>query len=130
MLPITARATLAGQVIEIEVARTPEQQQMGLMYRTSLPANRGMLFSFEPPQTVSFWMKNTKVSLDMVFLRNGRVQHLARNVPPCTADPCPLYPSEAVIDQVLELRAGRAEELGLRVGDLLAIEFLGTRSTP
>ncbi|MBD2099312.1 DUF192 domain-containing protein [Leptolyngbya sp. FACHB-261] len=123
MLPISARAQIGREVIELEVAQTPEQQEIGLMNRTSLPANRGMLFPFDPPKTVSFWMKNTKIALDMVFLREGRVQKITRNVPPCTADPCPLYPSDVVIDHVLELRGGRAAELGLRVGDSVRIEF-------
>ncbi|HEY9833393.1 MAG TPA: DUF192 domain-containing protein, partial [Stenomitos sp.] len=69
MLPISAQAAIRGQRILLEVARTRQQQQMGLMYRTSLADNRGMLFPFDPPQPVSFWMKNTKIPLDMIFLR-------------------------------------------------------------
>ncbi len=131
MLPISAQVEIGGQQILLEVARTPKEQQMGLMYRTSLADNRGMLFPFDPPQPVSFWMKNTLIPLDMVFLRNGQVQAIAVNVPPCTADPCPSYgPQNAIIDQVMELRGGRAAELGLKVGDRVNLKFLNRNTTP
>lgn len=132
MLPISAQAAIRGQRILLEVARTRQQQQMGLMYRTSLADNRGMLFPFDPPQPVSFWMKNTKIPLDMIFLRNGQVKAISANVPPCKADPCPSYGPEntIIIDQVMELRAGRAAELGLKVGDRINIKFLDTNTSP
>lgn len=132
MLPISARAEIKGQPIKLEVARTPQQQAMGLMYRTSLADDRGMLFPFEPPQPVSFWMMNTLIPLDMIFLRNGEVKAIAENVPPCTATPCPNYgpPRSTVIDQVIELRGGRAAELGLKVGDRVSIKFLNGNTTP
>jgi uncharacterized protein len=128
MLPISAQATIAGQVINLEVTQTPQQQALGLMYRTSLPDNRGMLFRFEPPQPVSFWMQNVKIPLDMIFLRQGVVQAISSNVPPCTANPCPSYGPNTTIDQVIELRGGRAAELGLKVGDRVTIQFLPNQS--
>lgn len=124
MLPIAAEAEMAGQRILLEVTRTPQEQQIGLMYRPSLEANRGMLFSFDPPRTVSFWMQNVQINLDMVFLRNGEVQAIASNVPPCTTNPCPTYGPEIIIDQVIELQGGRAAQLGLKVGDRVNIKFL------
>lgn len=133
-LPIGAIALIAGQKIELEVTRTPEEQAMGLMYRTSLPANRGMLFEFDPPRPVRFWMKNCKMALDMIFLREGVVQAIEANVPPCTTDeqPCPTYgPDEKTkIDQVIELRSGRAAELGLKVGDPVSVQFLPASQLP
>jgi uncharacterized protein len=124
-LPISARTRVGGASIELEVARTPQQQSLGLMFRAALPDNRGMLFPFDPPRPVHFWMKNVPVSLDMVFLRDGAVRAIAANVPPCTDEPCPIYgPEEEIeIDHVIELRAGRAAELGLQVGDRIEIEF-------
>lgn len=132
MLPISAQAEIRGQRISLEVARTRQQQQMGLMYRTSLADNRGMLFPFDPPQPTSFWMKNTKIPLDMIFLRDGQVKAIVANVPPCKADPCPSYGPEntILIDQVIELRAGRAAELGLKVGDRVSIQFLDSNNPP
>lgn len=125
-LPITAQATIGSQVINLEVAQTRQQQALGLMYRRLLPANQGMLFTFSPPQPVSFWMKNTKIPLDMIFLHQGKVQAIVANVPPCSQTPCPTYGPEppVPIDQVIELRGGRAAELGLSVGDRIAIEPL------
>lgn len=130
MLPISATAEMAGQQISLEVARTPQEQAMGLMYRTSLAPDRGMLFSFGWPQPVSFWMKDTKIPLDMVFLLKGEVKAIAANVPPCTKTPCPTYGPETLVDQVIELRGGRAAELGLKAGDRVSIKFLEKNTSP
>jgi uncharacterized membrane protein (UPF0127 family) len=132
VLPISARARIAAdrplaepsKRIELEVAKTPEQQAMGLMYRTSLPDDRGMLFEFKPARQVNFWMKNCKISLDMIFLRDGVIKAIQAAAPPCTADPCPTYGPNTPVDQVIELRGGRAAELGIKVGDRIEIEFL------
>lgn len=122
-LPISAQATIGKQVIQLEVALTPRQQAMGLMFRPALPDDRGMLFPFDPPQPVGFWMKNVPVPLDMVFVRDGVVQAIAANVPPCEQEPCPTYGPKVLIDQVIELRGGRAAELGLKLGDRLEVKF-------
>lgn len=127
-LPITAQATIGGKTIQLEVARTPEQQQIGLMNRKTLADDRGMLFLFSPARPTQFWMKNTLIPLDMVFLRNGTVRVLVPNVPPCKVDPCPTYGSQTEeIDQVIELRGGRATELGVKVGDRIPVQFLNDR---
>jgi uncharacterized protein len=125
ILPISAQAVLSnGTIIQLEVARTPEQQAKGLMYRPPLPDNQGMLFQFSSPQPVSFWMKNVPVPLDMVFLQNGVVQYIEASAPPCPREPCPTYGPSVPIDMVIELRSGRAAELNLRVGDVIKIESL------
>lgn len=124
MLPITAQAEMNGETIQLEVAETQQQQAMGFMFRSEIPTDRGMLFSFEPPRRVSFWMKNVRVPLDMVFLRDGKVVAIAADVPPCTADPCSTYGPPEMVDSVIELRGGRAAELGLQAGDEIAVEFL------
>jgi uncharacterized protein len=123
-LPLTARFTTQGQTILLEVARTAAEQSTGLMYRTSLAANRGMLFVFSPARPASFWMKNTLIPLDMVFMSNGVVKYISANVPPCKVADCPGYgpPSQIPIDNVIELRAGRAAELKIKVGDRLKID--------
>jgi uncharacterized protein len=124
-LPISAQATIPnGTKINLEVAKTPEQQMMGLMYRPALPDDRGMLFVFPSPQPVSFWMKNVPVALDMVFLHKGVIQYIQASAPPCQSEPCPTYGPNVPIDQVIELRSKRAKELGLQVGDKVKIEFL------
>ncbi len=121
-LPISAKATMAGQVIQLEVARTPQQQQMGLMYRTSLADDRGMLFLFNPPQPINFWMKNTLIPLDMVFMLDGVVKEIVADVPPCKTSLCPTYGPNTPVNQVIELRGGRAAELGLKAGDRVTIQ--------
>ncbi|NJS09313.1 MAG: DUF192 domain-containing protein [Microcoleus sp. CSU_2_2] len=127
VLPISAKAKIAESPIELEVAKTPEQQAMGLMYRTSLPDNRGMLFEFKPARWVNFWMKNCKISLDMIFVRDGVVKAIQAAAPPCTADPCPTYGPDTPVDRVIELRGGRATELGLKVGDRIEVKFLNEK---
>lgn len=123
-LPISAYAIIAGRKIELEVAKTQQQQAMGLMYRTRLADNRGMLFTFASPQPIRFWMKNTLIPLDMIFLRQGKVQAIAAAVPPCKTQTCPTYGSDSDIDQVIELRGGLAKEIGLKVGEQVEIKFL------
>jgi len=123
-LPVSAQVKIADQVIQLEVARSPEEQAMGLMFRPRLDDNRGMLFPFKPARPVSFWMKNVVIALDMVFLRDGTVVDIASNVPPCKAEPCPVYGPPSPVDQVIELRGGRAKELGLKRGDRLSIQLL------
>jgi uncharacterized protein len=125
VLPITAEAIMAGQVVQLEVALTPEQQSLGLMYRTYLADNQGMLFPFAGPRRTAFWMKNVPIALDMVFLLDGRVQGIAANALPCEVEPCPIYrPGNLLVDQVIELRGGRAAELGLQPGDRVEIRTL------
>jgi uncharacterized membrane protein (UPF0127 family) len=125
VLPLSAFFQVANQTIQLEVARTPAEQAMGLMYRTSLADDRGMLFPFKPSRPVQFWMKNTLIPLDMLFVHNGTIRFISENVPPCKADPCPTYGAPAIeIDQVIELRAGRAAELGLKIGDRISIKPL------
>jgi len=121
-LPVSAVADIAGQEVLLEVARTPRQQALGLMYRDPLPDNRGMLFPMGRPRPVNFWMKNVPGPLDMVFIYEGTIQAIEANVPPCEAEPCPTYgPGRQLIDHVIELRGGHAAELGLAVGDTVVI---------
>ena len=90
------------------------------MFRRSLPANDGMVFPYDPPQEVSFWMKNTLIPLDMIFIRpDGRI---ARITTARALDLTPV-PSGEPISAVLEIRGGRAAELGIRAGD--AVDWRG-----
>ncbi|MFQ3637223.1 MAG: DUF192 domain-containing protein [Cyanobacteriota bacterium] len=126
ILPISAEVQIGSEFIELEVARTANERATGLMYRTELLPNRGMLFVFEFPRIAQAWMLNTLIPLDMVFLLDGEVKDIAANVPPCEAQPCPTYGSRVRVNQMLELPGGRAAELGLQVGDRLEIRFLDT----
>ncbi|WP_333056334.1 MULTISPECIES: DUF192 domain-containing protein [unclassified Microcoleus] len=124
LLPISVNTIIAdralaqpSQRIGLEVAQTPQEQATGLMFRTELPDDRGMFFPIEPPRNVRFWMKNVFIELDMVFLREGVVQAIIPNVPPCLSETCPNYGPDVPVDGVIELRGGRAAQLGLKVGD-------------
>lgn len=123
-LPIGAVTTINGEQIDLEVAITSQQQAQGLMYRDSIAPNRGMLFPFEFPRRATFWMKNVNMPLDMIFLYEGEVKSVEVNVPPCETEPCPIYGPNTLVDQVLELAGGRAQELNIQEGDRLYIQFL------
>ncbi len=124
LLPVSAKAFIKGEMIELEVAWTPAQIASGLMHRDALPDNRGMLFILEPAEIARFWMKDVSIYLDMIFLREGEITDIAHFVPPCRSGVCPLYGPDCPVDQVIELRGGRAEELGLEAGDSICVEFL------
>lgn len=124
-LPINAVANIAGREIQLEVANTIAQQEKGLMFRPPLADDRGMLFPYQPARLVAFWMKNTPSPLDIIFLLDGKVQAIARNATTCRSDPCPVYPANGVVaDNVIEVRAGLTQEIGLQEGDQIAIKFL------
>ena len=119
-----ARIEQGGQVVRLEVASTPARRRLGLMHRPVLHWDEGMLFVFALPQHVRFTMRNTLISLDMIFLRRCEILAILDHVPPCPADPCPTYGPDAEVDQVIELAAGRAAALGLRTGGCLPVFFL------
>jgi uncharacterized membrane protein (UPF0127 family) len=102
---------------QIWVADTPQRQQQGLMFLTELPPGYGMLFPVNPPHVMSMWMKNTYVSLDMLFIGvDGRVLHIAHDATPLSTD---IIDSGGTVSAVLEIRAGESRRLGLREGSRL-----------
>ena len=95
----------------VEVARTPDEQAKGLMGRTGLPKEGGMLFPFDPPKIATFWMKNTLIPLDMIFIRaDGTIDRIAENTVPESLAP---VASGGEVKAVLELAGGTAATLGL-----------------
>jgi uncharacterized protein len=114
---LTLKTAAAEHVIDIEVAETMEEKALGLMFRTSVPDNTGMLFPYGDPQDITMWMRNTYVSLDMVFIRaDGVVHRIAARTEPLSEK---IVSSEGNVSAVLELGAGAAERLGLKPGDLV-----------
>lgn len=115
--------TPSGAVVQAEIADTPLKRATGLMYRNHLDKNRGMLFVFGQPQAWGFWMKNTRIPLDMIWLNTKKqVVHIERHVPICTKtdDSCPLYkPNTDDAVYVLEIAAGLAEEYNIAKGSTL-----------
>ena len=117
-------STPNGDSIFAEIADTPAKRAQGLMGRTSLAPDHGMLFTFSEPGQWTFWMKNTKISLDILWLdTDGKVIHLELNVPICTRtdEGCPRYHPAKKALYALELRAGMAERLGIQKGTVLKI---------
>ncbi len=103
------------QHFKVEIADTPSSREQGLMYRKALAPDRGMLFDFKTPQEVAFWMKNTILPLDMVFIaKDGRIVSIARNAVPFDQTP---IPSGGPILGVLEINGGVADKEGLEPGD-------------
>jgi uncharacterized membrane protein (UPF0127 family) len=110
-IPLTVAMADERHVFQVEVARTPEQQQQGLMFRTGLPADGGMLFPFGKPRIASFWMKNTLIPLDMIFVRaDGSIDRIAENTIPESIEP---VASGGEVSAVLELAGGTAARLGI-----------------
>jgi uncharacterized membrane protein (UPF0127 family) len=101
----------------VEVARTPDEQAHGLMDRQSLAPDRGMIFPYQPAQPVAFWMKNTLIPLDMVFISpGGKILRIEANTVPLSLEP---VGSGDAVEAVLELNGGRSAELGIAAGDLV-----------
>jgi uncharacterized membrane protein (UPF0127 family) len=113
-VPLTIHSATGAHKFTVQVAATAEQQERGLMFYRSLRADEGMIFPYDPPQDVSFWMKNTLIPLDMVFIRaNGTIARIATAKP---LDESPV-PAGEPIAAVLEIRGGEAAALGIREGD-------------
>ena len=121
-LPET-RVSLAGESFSVEIAHTRAQRTQGLMFRASMPTDRGMLFLFPQPRPMAFWMKNTLIPLDILFFdQQGQLLSAYRNAPPCQQQPCRTYPSGTPAAMVLELNGGRSAEMPLSGQSRLVIE--------
>ncbi|MBR1126563.1 DUF192 domain-containing protein [Bradyrhizobium lablabi] len=112
-------------VFSVEMATTEEERQTGLMYRKELPDGKGMLFDFSPEQQISMWMKNTYVSLDMIFIRaDGRILRIAENTEPMSTK---IISSGGLAKGVLEVVAGTAQKYGIQPGDRVAHPLFNRR---
>ena len=115
---VTAHGT---HVIDVEVADTPQEKAQGLMFRTHLDDNRGMLFAYDAPQEITMWMRNTYIPLDMVFIRaDGTVHRIEALTEPLSED---IIASRGDVTACLELAGGAAERLGLKPGDRVEHRF-------
>jgi uncharacterized membrane protein (UPF0127 family) len=112
-----------GSAIHVEIANDDDLRAQGLMYRDHLAPQDGMLFFFPSDGFYAFWMKNTRIPLDMIWIdANRRVVDVKFEVPPCRADPCPSYPPKGDARYVLEVAGGVARQHALKAGDLLRFE--------
>jgi len=109
---------LDGTRYQVELAQTDETRARGLMFRDSMPDDHGMLFIHDREEQQAYWMKNTKIGLDILYFDSARrLVSQQRDVPPCSAgNMCPPYPSSGPARYVLELNAGQAEKIHLKDG--------------
>ena len=114
---------LKGRRFEVEIAADDASRTRGLMFRDSLAEDRGMLFIFDRAEPLAFWMRNTRIPLDILYFDSDlKLVSVARGVPPCTTQQCPSYPSAAPARYTLELNAGMAKRLGAEPGDELRVD--------
>jgi uncharacterized membrane protein (UPF0127 family) len=121
---------LGSEMVKLEVAETAREIEDGLMYRTSMPETQGMVFLFHPPRGVAFWMYHTLIPLDMIFIKDGKIQKICKDVPPCkNKDPqgkdCDVYPDRNLIQasEVIEVNGGFCDRHGVKEGDEVKFDF-------
>lgn len=122
IVPISIAKTGGSSVtLNVEMAVSDQAEEMGLMFRTSMPKNAGMMFFFDKEDIRAFWMKNTLIPLDMIFIRkDGTIVNIHQKAVPY--DETPIH-SQAPANAVLEINGGRAAELGLKAGDVVHYAF-------
>jgi uncharacterized membrane protein (UPF0127 family) len=115
---------LGGKTFSVEIADSRQEQGLGLMFRDKLPADAGMLFIFPDEAPRSFWMKNTRIPLDIMYFDKAlKMVSISADTPPCKINRCPSYPSDGPAMYVLELNAGKAAELGIGPGAALTFKL-------
>lgn len=113
---------MGGERFYVEIAADDGSRSRGLMFRDHLPADRGMLFVWRREEPRSFWMRNTRIALDIIYLdAEFRIVSMAPNAQPCRVRNCPSYPSGYPAQYVLEVQGGTAERLGVGRGDRLRV---------
>ena len=123
---IIFKADSRDVAIEVEVAKTPEEISRGLMWREYLDEYSGMLFIFQGEAPRNFWMKNTLINLDIIFIsKDKKIISIAENVIPCSdyTTECPLYKSEAPAQYVVEVNGGFCKEHNIEKGDEVELEI-------
>jgi uncharacterized membrane protein (UPF0127 family) len=114
----------SGKVLKVEVMVSDQDRAMGLMFRRSLPRDRGMLFVFESSDFHGIWMKNCRFPIDIVWLdEERRVVSVTESVPPCKAEPCPVYEPLRRASFVVELNAGQARREKVMVGETVSFDL-------
>jgi len=120
--PLVIHAGGSAYKFEVEVVSSPADRERGLMFRKSLGANAGMLFLYPDEGPVAFWMKNTLIPLDMLFLKaDGSIAHIAHNAVPLDETP---IESGGPVKAVLEVNGGTAAALGIKEGDRIETQSL------
>ena len=111
-------------ILQVEIAETEKQRENGLMFRSFLPLNQGMLFVFDQDTMQGVWMKNTLIALDVVFLSGkGAIVSIIQDLKPCIKAPCEIYESKEKAKYMLEMNAGVIKKMGVSVGQTFILEM-------
>ncbi len=121
------RVCFQNHCFNVELAKTAEEKSRGLMFRKNLDSNKGMLFVFKKEGDYAFWMKNTLIPLDIIWINeNKEAVFISQNTPPCPEEsPCLYIIPNKNAKYVLEINGGAAEKIGLKIGDKMTFRFLG-----
>ena len=124
--PAPPQVCLKDNCVAVEVVSKQEDMERGLMYRTSLDQNKGMLFVFTGDEIHQFWMKNMHFNLDILWISfDARIVYIGQNIPACTTDPCPVYTPDQKARYVLELNSGYTATHHWKLGDTLVFKNKG-----
>ena len=127
-IPVASRVCFQQNCFMVELATSQAQQELGLMNRTSLDKNSGMYFIFDKENDYPFWMKNTLIPLDMIWISgnpsagSGQVVFIAENVQPCKVENCPVIDPGVKAKYVLEINAGISAQDGIKIGDVVSVK--------
>ncbi|NTV30574.1 DUF192 domain-containing protein [candidate division WWE3 bacterium] len=123
IVTITNPQTNRPHTFIVEVANTPIKREEGLMNKERLDSNKGMLFTYDQPQLMTFWMKNTLIPLDLIVINNNKVVDIIESMEPCTDQTsCTIYKSKVSGDKAMEINGGLVEKLNIAIGDTISIE--------
>jgi uncharacterized membrane protein (UPF0127 family) len=115
---------LRGETFSVDLATTPKEHALGLMFRDSMAEDHGMLFIFPSATTRNFWMKNTRIPLDIFYFdQDLKLLNVVQHARPCRTSQCPVYSSSGPARYVLELNAGTAAAIGAQPGDTLVLDL-------
>jgi uncharacterized membrane protein (UPF0127 family) len=120
-LPEEAYVVVNDKKVNLEIADTEEKREIGLMFRDKIQENQGMIFLFDKPDYVNFWMKNVKIPLDILFISKDKIVTIYNMVPICIQEPCEIYPSKYKIDYVIELQGGFCYKNKVKVGQTVKL---------
>lgn len=119
--PLGTRIDVDGRVFTVEVAVTEPEKQLGLANRASLPDDHGMLFTYQSAGQHAFWMKNMHFPIDIIWIKDQTIVDISKYVPVSTTSALPSYSPKEPVNKVLEVNAGKVDELGIHVGDTAKI---------
>lgn len=123
--PSGPQVCINNECVNVELALTDQQHAQGLQYRDSLDRDKGMLFVFGQPVEVSFWMKNTLIPLDIIWIDESRkIIYIQKNAAPCFKEPCPSYGPQKPAQYVLEVNAGWSDAHRANIGDFAEFRFM------